>query len=61
MVDLINTFNVTKVKITNRVDCCWERINGAEIRIGDSPDNGGTLNPRCQFGFQRNHLSVQHI
>ncbi|XP_053577049.1 uncharacterized protein LOC128666463 [Bombina bombina] len=46
-VDLTATFNVTLVKITNRGDCCNERIKGAEIRIGNSPERGGTKNPRC--------------
>ncbi|XP_075039882.1 uncharacterized protein LOC142099863 isoform X3 [Mixophyes fleayi] len=46
-VDLTQVYNVTKVKITNRGDCCKERINGAEIRIGTSPKKGGTRNPRC--------------
>ncbi|KAM4722814.1 uncharacterized protein WCC33_008981 [Rhinophrynus dorsalis] len=46
-VDLTDTFNVTVVRITNRGDCCKERINGAEIRIGMMPENGGTKNPRC--------------
>ncbi|XP_044150492.1 uncharacterized protein LOC122938780 isoform X2 [Bufo gargarizans] len=47
MVDLINVYNITKVKITNRGDCCQERINGAVIIIGNSPENGGTQNSRC--------------
>ncbi|XP_029451388.1 pentraxin fusion protein-like [Rhinatrema bivittatum] len=48
MVDLKTTFRVMSVAITNRVlECCKERIYGAEIRIGNSKDNGGTLNPRC--------------
>ncbi|XP_066450754.1 CUB and zona pellucida-like domain-containing protein 1 [Eleutherodactylus coqui] len=47
MVDLMNTFNVTKVKITNRGDCCSKRLDGAEIRIGNFPENGGTRNPTC--------------
>ncbi|KAM8930741.1 uncharacterized protein RCH25_006706 [Pelodytes ibericus] len=46
-VDLTQTYNVTRVKITNRGDCCNERIDGAEIRIGSSPEKGGTKNPRC--------------
>ncbi|XP_075688025.1 uncharacterized protein LOC142656914 isoform X2 [Rhinoderma darwinii] len=46
-VDLVNVYNVTKVKITNRGDCCQERINGAEITIGNSPEKGGTRNRRC--------------
>ncbi|XP_044858360.1 uncharacterized protein LOC123362109 isoform X4 [Mauremys mutica] len=46
-VDLNATFIVSSVVITNRGDCCKERISGAEIRIGNSPELGGTLNPRC--------------
>ncbi|XP_073501180.1 uncharacterized protein [Phyllobates terribilis] len=46
-VDLLSTYNITKVKITNRGDCCEERINGAEIRIGNSREKGGNWNPRC--------------
>uniref|UniRef100_A0A8C5QRS9 Pentraxin (PTX) domain-containing protein n=1 Tax=Leptobrachium leishanense TaxID=445787 RepID=A0A8C5QRS9_9ANUR len=45
--DLTNVYNVTKVKLTNRGDCCNDRINGAEIRIGLSPEHGGTKNPKC--------------
>ncbi|KAL7393677.1 hypothetical protein ABVT39_014307 [Epinephelus coioides] len=37
---------VFSVKVTNRVDS-WERLDGAEIRIGDSLDNNGNNNPRC--------------
>ncbi|CAJ0936205.1 unnamed protein product [Ranitomeya imitator] len=46
-VDLLSTYNITKVKIKNRGDCCQERINGAEIRIGNSREKGGNRNPRC--------------
>ncbi|XP_072276502.1 uncharacterized protein [Pyxicephalus adspersus] len=46
-VDLTKVYNITKVKILNRGDCCKERIQGAELRIGNSPENGGTRNPRC--------------
>ncbi|XP_068109255.1 uncharacterized protein [Hyperolius riggenbachi] len=46
-VDLTKVFNITKVKILNRGDCCAERIEGAEIKIGNSPEKGGTRNPRC--------------
>lgn len=44
-VDLLETYRVTSVKITNREDCCAERINGAEIRIGNSLENNGNSNP----------------
>uniref|UniRef100_A0A8C5QVD4 Fucolectin tachylectin-4 pentraxin-1 domain-containing protein n=1 Tax=Leptobrachium leishanense TaxID=445787 RepID=A0A8C5QVD4_9ANUR len=45
--DLTKVYNVQRVKVTNREDCCSERINGAEIRIGLSPEHGGTKNPKC--------------
>ncbi|XP_042322590.1 pentraxin fusion protein-like isoform X2 [Sceloporus undulatus] len=47
MVDLISAFQVSAVVITNRGDCCESRITGAEILIGDLPEKGGTMNPRC--------------
>uniref|UniRef100_A0A672NLP6 Fucolectin tachylectin-4 pentraxin-1 domain-containing protein n=1 Tax=Sinocyclocheilus grahami TaxID=75366 RepID=A0A672NLP6_SINGR len=45
--DLRHIYRVSKVVITNRKDCCAERINGAEIRIGNSLENNGTNNPIC--------------
>ncbi|XP_039210085.1 pentraxin fusion protein-like isoform X1 [Crotalus tigris] len=47
MVDLISAFQVSAVVITNRGDCCESWIKGAEILIGDLPQKGGTMNPRC--------------
>ncbi|XP_036395444.1 uncharacterized protein LOC118785025 [Megalops cyprinoides] len=46
-VDLLKPHNVTSVAVTNREDCCSERINGAEIRIGNSLKNNGNDNPVC--------------
>ncbi|KAM4028689.1 uncharacterized protein ACNLHF_024000 [Anomaloglossus baeobatrachus] len=43
-VDLTQTYNVTLVVLTNRQDCCKERLKGAEVRVGNSPDNN---NPVC--------------
>uniref|UniRef100_A0A673FVQ4 Fucolectin tachylectin-4 pentraxin-1 domain-containing protein n=1 Tax=Sinocyclocheilus rhinocerous TaxID=307959 RepID=A0A673FVQ4_9TELE len=45
--DLSNVYNVSRVVVTNRNDCCVEQINGAEIRIGNSLENNGNNNPRC--------------
>ncbi|ROL41363.1 Fucolectin-5, partial [Anabarilius grahami] len=45
--DLLKRHNVFSVVITNRADAVPERINGAEIRIGNSLDNNGNDNPRC--------------
>uniref|UniRef100_A0A673W0M5 Fucolectin tachylectin-4 pentraxin-1 domain-containing protein n=1 Tax=Salmo trutta TaxID=8032 RepID=A0A673W0M5_SALTR len=46
-VDLLDVYRVTAVTITNRGDCCPERLDGAEIRIGNSLENNGINNPRC--------------
>ncbi|XP_039662591.1 uncharacterized protein LOC120562764 isoform X2 [Perca fluviatilis] len=45
--DLLKTYQINTVTITNRGDCCHERINGAEIRIGNSLRDNGNDNPRC--------------
>ncbi|XP_026101307.1 uncharacterized protein LOC113072525 [Carassius auratus] len=45
--DLSFIYRVSIVVITNRLDCCPERINGAEIRIGNSLENTGNNNPIC--------------
>ncbi|XP_035862493.1 uncharacterized protein LOC116058018 isoform X3 [Sander lucioperca] len=45
--DLLKTYQINTVTITNRGDCCPERINGAEIRIGNSLNDNGNDNPRC--------------
>uniref|UniRef100_A0A667WKR1 F5/8 type C domain-containing protein n=1 Tax=Myripristis murdjan TaxID=586833 RepID=A0A667WKR1_9TELE len=45
-VDLLKTHKVNYVTITNRKDCCPQRINGAEIHIGDSLSDNGNKNPR---------------
>ncbi|XP_026149692.1 uncharacterized protein LOC113122505 isoform X4 [Mastacembelus armatus] len=45
--DLQKTYNIDTVTITNRKDCCPERLNGAEIRIGNSLNDDGNSNPRC--------------
>ncbi|KAG1937937.1 fucolectin-like [Pimephales promelas] len=45
--DLRQIYRVNRVVVTNRLDCCPERINGAEIRIGNSLENNGNNNPIC--------------
>ncbi|XP_077432881.1 fucolectin-like [Vanacampus margaritifer] len=45
--DLQKRYKINTVTITNRRDCCHNRINGAEIRIGDSLDDNGNSNTRC--------------
>ncbi|XP_073714481.1 uncharacterized protein [Misgurnus anguillicaudatus] len=43
-VDLKRIYSINKVTITNRGDCCPERMAGAQIRIGNSLDNNGNNN-----------------
>ncbi|KAL1272058.1 hypothetical protein QQF64_031074 [Cirrhinus molitorella] len=43
-VDLLDVYRVTRVSITNRGDCCEKRIEGIQIRIGNSLDNNGNNN-----------------
>uniref|UniRef100_A0A4W5LKE7 Si:ch211-215k15.4 n=1 Tax=Hucho hucho TaxID=62062 RepID=A0A4W5LKE7_9TELE len=44
-VDLLDTYIVTSITITNRGDAVPERLNGAEIRIGNSLEDNGIHNP----------------
>ena len=44
-VDLLESYIVTSITITNRGDCCPERLNGAEIHIGNSLQDNGVTNP----------------
>ncbi|KAG9332057.1 hypothetical protein JZ751_016190, partial [Albula glossodonta] len=46
-VDLLKPHRIFSVTITNRKDCCASRINGAQIRIGNSLENNGNNNPLC--------------
>ncbi|KAL6462424.1 hypothetical protein MHYP_G00288460 [Metynnis hypsauchen] len=43
--DLLDEYTVSSITITNRGDCCSERINGAEIHIGNSLLDNGNSNP----------------
>ncbi|XP_065150208.1 fucolectin-1-like isoform X2 [Paramisgurnus dabryanus] len=45
--DLLDSYSISRVVITNRRDCCPERLNGAEIYIGNSLENNGNNNSRC--------------
>lgn len=44
--DLLDYYYINRVTITNRADCCPERMTGVEIRIGNSLENNGNNNPR---------------
>ena len=45
-VDLGGLYRVTAVTITNRGDCCPERLDGAEVLVGYSLEDNGKNNPR---------------
>ncbi|XP_050969666.1 fucolectin-like [Labeo rohita] len=45
--DLLDNCYIIAVTITNRADCCSERLDRAEIRIGNSLENNGNNNPIC--------------
>ncbi|KAM8868908.1 uncharacterized protein AB9W97_016516 [Spinachia spinachia] len=44
-VDLLHPHTVTSIAITNRGDCCRERLNGAKVHVGNSLKNQGAANP----------------
>ncbi|XP_077990713.1 uncharacterized protein LOC144445036 [Glandiceps talaboti] len=44
-VDLGASYSVSRIIITNRQDCCGERLLNAEVRVGDSENIGD--NTRC--------------
>ncbi|XP_009992038.1 PREDICTED: uncharacterized protein LOC104385299, partial [Chaetura pelagica] len=35
------------VTIKNRQDCCWQRLRGAQVHVGDAPGERGRDNPIC--------------
>lgn len=45
-VDLLKPHKISQIVITNRGDCCGERLNGAVILVGNSLQNNGNNNPR---------------
>ncbi|XP_046698549.1 uncharacterized protein LOC124381177 [Silurus meridionalis] len=46
-VDLLDAYHIFNIIVTNRGDCCSQRLNGAEIHVGYSLLNNGNNNPRC--------------
>nr|XP_033785235.1 pentraxin fusion protein-like [Geotrypetes seraphini] len=42
--DLQHSWQIASIRVVNRGDCCSARLNGAQIRIGNRPDNN---NPVC--------------
>uniref|UniRef100_A0A3Q2DBI6 Si:ch211-215k15.4 n=1 Tax=Cyprinodon variegatus TaxID=28743 RepID=A0A3Q2DBI6_CYPVA len=48
-VDLLDTYIITSMSVTNRGDCCAVELNGAEIHIGNSLLSDGAANPAVVF------------
>ncbi len=44
-VDLLESYIITSITITNRGDCCPERLNVLQIHIGNSLQDNGLKNP----------------
>uniref|UniRef100_A0A671QTM9 Fucolectin tachylectin-4 pentraxin-1 domain-containing protein n=1 Tax=Sinocyclocheilus anshuiensis TaxID=1608454 RepID=A0A671QTM9_9TELE len=44
-VDLGDVYRITRVSVTNRGDCCEKRIEGIQIRIGNSLHNNAAVGP----------------
>lgn len=44
-VDLGHRHAIYAVTVTNRHDCCWESLLGAQVHVGDSLDDHGKRNP----------------
>lgn len=44
-VDLLDSYVITSISITNRQDCCQSRLSGVRIHIGNTRNNNGLGNP----------------
>ncbi|XP_075703622.1 fucolectin-4-like [Rhinoderma darwinii] len=70
-VDLLRPHQISHIVITNRGDCCGERLNGAKLLVGDSLENNGNNNPSCAeitnipnggtTTFQCNNMAGQYV
>ncbi|CAN9514475.1 unnamed protein product [Ophioblennius macclurei] len=45
-VDLLDSYVITSVVIANRQDCCFTRLSGLQIHVGNSLDRDGLANPK---------------
>ncbi|XP_018427864.1 PREDICTED: uncharacterized protein LOC108800384, partial [Nanorana parkeri] len=53
--DLQQKYKVNMVVVYGRSDCCKERMNGLEVRVGDSPNNH---NPVCGTITDSNNITT---
>ncbi|XP_065069820.1 uncharacterized protein LOC135694874 [Rhopilema esculentum] len=56
-VDLQHTLPVRSVALQNRRDCCWNRMNPFDVRVGMSLENDGRVNPKCVDGANFTQLN----
>ncbi|XP_072269367.1 pentraxin fusion protein-like [Pyxicephalus adspersus] len=67
--DMKQSYRVNVVVVSGRSDCCLERLKGAEVRIGDSPNNNnpvcdtitdisGPITSFCCNGMEGRYLSI---
>lgn len=52
-VDLLDSYVITSISITNRGDCCEHRLDGLKIHIGNSSKNEGLDNSLWVTGRPR--------
>lgn len=58
-VDLGARRKITRLKITGRQDCCWDRLSNFEIRVGDArPLGDGSSDPPTQNRICQSGLSI---
>ncbi|KAI4811247.1 hypothetical protein KUCAC02_014161 [Chaenocephalus aceratus] len=58
-VDLLEPYVVTSVIISNRGDCCPERLVGAQIHIGNSLDDNGKVLALCEVEVYGYHAPTE--
>ncbi|XP_063780811.1 uncharacterized protein LOC134928725 [Pseudophryne corroboree] len=66
--DLKTSYKINTIVVANRRDCCADRIVGAEVRVGNSPDNNnpdcgvitgtGPITTLCCNGMEGRYVSV---
>lgn len=44
-VDLLDSYIITSIEVTNRGDCCSQRLNGVQIYVGNTLEDDGLRNP----------------
>ena len=58
-----SNFWVTKVKFTDRIDCCWNKLHSVNyVKVGDTPTNENELsaNPTCGTYWEEYYAGAQH-